>query len=74
MIRHCPRCGEEVTEYDIVCPYCGGGITFATPTEDFESNLKTLNQMMMLITQHILVIKTKLYVKIKKCSYNLGFL
>ena len=29
---------EEVTEYDIVCPYCGGGITFATPTEDFESN------------------------------------
>ena len=38
MIRHCPRCGEEITEYDIVCPYCGGGITFATPTEDFESN------------------------------------
>ncbi len=38
MIRHCPRCGEEVTEYDIVCPYCGGGITFATPTEEFESN------------------------------------
>ncbi len=38
MIRHCPRCGEEVTEYDIVCPHCGGGITNATPTEDFESN------------------------------------
>lgn len=38
MIRNCPRCGEEVTEYDIVCPYCGGGITFATPTEDYESN------------------------------------
>jgi transcription initiation factor IIE alpha subunit len=38
MIRHCPSCGEEVTEYDIVCPHCGGGITFATPTEEFESN------------------------------------
>ena len=36
MIRHCPRCGEEVTEYDIVCPFWGGGTTFATPTEDYQ--------------------------------------
>ncbi len=38
MIRHFPKCGEEVTEYDIVCLSCGGGITFVASTEDFESN------------------------------------
>lgn len=38
MIRHCPRCGEEVTEYDIVYPNCGGGRTFVAQTEDYKSN------------------------------------
>lgn len=47
MDRICPKCGNPISQIDIVCPHCGAKLSFAPPSGGSiqpKSNIQQVNQ------------------------------